>query len=202
MAKKYENLGKTIKKLLFDKNMRPADLARDANIPITTIHNIVTGKSTRPYSSTLETIAKYFGKTVEELNDKSSEQLLSNLIIKDIPLVEWHDFKTMVPNTRFPVHNISDEGFALKMNDSSMEPLFPKDSLLIFEPVYKELIDRAYILVKLENVELYIFRRLLIVDNQRYIQAINPEIKEVSLKKINDNDIILAKLIESRMLQL
>jgi transcriptional regulator with XRE-family HTH domain len=201
MTQKYENLGNTIKKLLFDKNMRPADLARDANIPITTIHNIVTGKSTRPYYSTLETIAKYFGKTVEELKDKSSEQLLNNMIIKNIPLAQWHDFSSTTPNIKFPVHNISDEGFALKMNDSSMEPLFPKDSLLIFEPFYKELLDRSYILIKLEDIELYIFRQLLIVDNQRYIQAINPEIKEISLKKINTNDIILAKLIESRTLQ-
>jgi SOS-response transcriptional repressor LexA len=124
------------------------------------------------------------------------------MIIKEIPLVEWYDFKCRIPNSRFPVHNISDEGFALKMNDSSMEPLFPKGSLLIFEPIYKELIDRSYILVQLENVEVYIFRQLLIVDNQKYIQALNSEIKEVSFKKVNDKDIILAKLIESRTLQL
>ncbi len=202
MTKKYEHLGQTLKKLLFDKNMRPADLAREANVPVTTIHRIVTGKSTRPYQSTLETIAKYFDKTVEELeNEGSSKELLSNILIRDVPLVQWDDLKFKVPNATFPVHNISEAGFALKMNDSSMEPIFPKGAILIFDPKYNLLPDRSYVLVQQEYNTTHIFRQLLIVDSKQYVQAINPEIKEVSLKELTNPNLILAKLIESRTIQ-
>ncbi len=202
MTKKYETLGKTIKKLLFDRNIRPADLAREANIPVTTIHRIVTGKSTRPYPSTLEAIAKYFGKTPEELKNESFDKnFLSNMEIRNISLVTWDNIETTVPNSNFSIHNISDVGFALKMNDSSMEPLFPKNCILIFEPKYKNLPDRSYILVRLENTKQQVFRQLIIVDGTKYIQAINPEIKTISLKQLTNQDTILAKLIESRMIQ-
>lgn len=202
MTKKYENLGHILKKLLFDKNMRPADLAREANLPITTVHRLVTGKSTRPYPSTLETIAKYFGKSVEDLkNESDDETLLSKIVIKNIPLVEWDNIKNKAVNAEFPVHNISDFGFALKMNDSSMEPLFPKDSILIFEPQYNSLLDRSYMLIKLAHSTTHVFRQVLIVDNKRYVQALNPEIREVSLKELTSSDQIIAKLIESRTMQ-
>jgi len=202
MTKTYEHLGRTLKKLLFDNNMRPADLAREANVPVTTVHRIVTGKSTRPYPSTLETIAKYFGKSVEDLKNESSDKaLLSNMVIRDVPLVQWDDLKDRIVNSTFPVHNISDTGFALKMNDSSMEPLFPKDAILIFDPIYKLLLDRSYVLIRLEHSTTHVFRQLLIVDNKQYVQAINPEIKEVSLKELTSSDLILAKLIESRTIQ-
>ncbi len=60
MAKKYLSLGKVLKKLLFERDLKPADLAREVNIPPPTIHRLITGKSTRPYESSLKPIAKFF----------------------------------------------------------------------------------------------------------------------------------------------
>lgn len=130
--------------------MCPADLARETNIPVTTVHRLVTDKSTKPYPSTIETIAKYFGKSVEKLKDASNgKALLSNLQIRNIPLVQWDNIKHRIASTTFPIHNISEARFALKINDSSVEPLFPKDSILIFESIYNLLSDISYVLVQL-----------------------------------------------------
>jgi transcriptional regulator with XRE-family HTH domain len=67
MAKKYFQLSTILKRLLFKKDMKPVDLARELNMPQPTIHRLVTGKSTRPYKSSLEPIAKYFDVTVDQL---------------------------------------------------------------------------------------------------------------------------------------
>jgi plasmid maintenance system antidote protein VapI len=42
MAKKHLHLGQILKKLLFDRAMKAADLAREINIPPPTIHRLGT----------------------------------------------------------------------------------------------------------------------------------------------------------------
>jgi transcriptional regulator with XRE-family HTH domain len=67
MSKTYPNLSSILKRLLFQRDMKPVDLARAVDIPPPTIHRLITGKSTRPYQSSLEPIAKYFGITTAQL---------------------------------------------------------------------------------------------------------------------------------------
>ena len=66
MAKKYLNLGKILKKLLLERDLKPADLSRAVHIPPPTIHRLITGKSTRPYASSLKPIADFFSISVEQ----------------------------------------------------------------------------------------------------------------------------------------
>ncbi len=44
------------------------------------------------------------------------------------------------------MQDVSNEAFATIMPDSSMEPLFPRESILIFDPAL-ESVDRSYVLV-------------------------------------------------------
>ncbi len=139
MAKNYPNLGKILKRLLFERDMKPMDLARELNIPQPTIHRLVSGKSTRPYKSSLDPIANYFSITTSQLVgekplDSETTQQYPSLggKITTVPLLNWNDLPDLSPPSSnegggtIMVGNVSKKAFALTMPDSSMEPLFPR----------------------------------------------------------------------------
>ena len=214
MAKKYLKLSSILKKLLFDKNMKPIDLARELDLPQPTIHRLVSGKSTRPYKSSLEPIAQYFDISVDQLigeeplladwqPEESKTQELQMWVIKPITLIPWASLNQLDEARKQSkkqlaiTGNISDEGFAVMMNDHSMEPLFTKGSFLIFDP-NKKSIDRSYVLVKLANKDQFIVRQLLIDVDECYLKPLNPDSGVYKMRRLETNDTIIATLFESR----
>lgn len=208
MAKKYSNLSKVLKKLLFKNDMRPVDLARQLNMPPPTIHRLVTGKSTRPYKSSLEPIAEFFDLSIEELlgeDDKVEAQNknheITSLKAKIIPVISWESIdrenKDDDKLSEITAANISSKSFALHMPDYSMEPIIRKDSILIFDPIIP-LVDRCYVLVKLDESEKHIVRQLLIDADKMFIKSLNPDISATSIRLLSVEDKIIAKLVEIR----
>jgi SOS-response transcriptional repressor LexA len=210
MAKKYLTLSSTLKKLLFDRNLKPVDLARELNMPPPTIHRLITGKSTRPYQSSLKPIADFFSITIEELLGEKSlasiTQTTKNQIIESnlrtIPILKWDKSLESAyidpANKRIIVSNdINEKAFGLIMADFSMEPLFQLGSILIFDP---QLIphDRSYILAKLTDTNSYLFRQLLIDADHQYLKPLNPDLSNFKMKLLENNDKVLACLVESR----
>lgn len=209
MSKPYLQLGKILSKLLYLKRMNSSELARAINLPVPTIHRLVTGKSTRPYSSSLDPIAQYFGITTDQLlgleplpvmTDNSQD---SSTILKPfhtIPLLTWESLGVAQEQQQVIDHlvvgNMSKQSFALYMPDFSMEPLFEKGCTLIFDPTITYS-DRSYILIRMEN-NIYIFRQLLIDGNHKYIKSLNPDISATSLRALRSKDKIIACLIETR----
>src|SRR5204863_7196846 len=102
-------------------------------------HRIMTGKSTRPYKSSLKPIADYFSLNIEQLTGdepiegtalKEKEQRNQTLAkITYIPLLPWESLslnpqsdKNLYENIPF-IGKISDNGYATIIQDSSMEPV-------------------------------------------------------------------------------
>ncbi len=202
MAEHKLQLSKKLKKLLFQQNMRSSDLAKALDVPAPTIHRIVTGKSKRPHKSSLDPIAAYFNLTPEQLLGKEplpNKKTSSGLINKSIPLIQLDEIELQHSSTKshIIVTNVSANAFAVKNPNHSMEPLFQKDSILIFDPdVIPE--DGSYILVKLQTHGMYIFRQLLLDVNKKYIKCLNPDIIAVSIQQLGNEDLIVACLVESR----
>lgn len=194
--------------------MKPIDLARELNIPQPTIHRIVTGKSTRPYRSSLEPIAKYFSLNVEQLLgetplppefiniNEQENHLLQTSKVQSIPLLPWgilpSEINQQIGKEKIPfLGNINEKGFATIMPDSSMEPIFPHGSLLIFDSG-KIPRDRSYILVRLHDTQSFVFRQLIIDLDHRYLKPLNPDLTAFKMRSLEKNDVILAVLIEAR----
>lgn len=213
MAKKFLQLSTTLKKLLFQKDMKPVDLARKLNIPQPTIHRIVTGKSTRPYRSSLEPIAEYFSLNMEqllgekplpsELLELNKNHFLTTSKTKYIPLVLWENILTTTNTSdnnseKIPfLGKISDKGFATIMPDFSMEPVFPRNSILIFD-ADKIPKDRSYVLVQLHDTKLPVFRQLLVDLDHKYLKPLNPDLNAFKMRLLEENDSIYATLVEAR----
>ena len=208
MAKKYLKLASTLKKLLFERDMKPVELSREVNLPPTTIHRLITGKSTRPYRSSLKPIADFFSISVDQLLGEfpltssfdSAEKKIEKNKISFLPLVEWEklfEISSYEKCKRIPfLGDISSQAFSVKLNDSSMEPQFSKGSILIFDPEKKPT-DRSYILAKLEN-NIFVFRQFLIDENHQFLKPLNPDLNTFKIKLLEKNDRVVSVLIEAR----
>lgn len=214
MAKHYLNLSKILQRLLFEKKMKPVDLAREVNLPQPTVHRLVTGKSTRPYKSSLKPIADYFSITVDQLIGEDALEADNEAVaffpdkhkgFKKIPIIDWDgtsEFitKAINPNPhRFTMGstNLGEGAFATQMNDSSMEPVFQRDATLVFDPKEQPK-DRDYVLVKLKDVPSPILRWLLIDGEDKYLKPLNPDLSSFKMRLMEEGDEILAVLSEAR----
>lgn len=213
MSKKYPNLAKILKKLLFEKDIKPIDLARAVDLPAPTIHRLVTGKSTRPYATSLKPIADFFSIEMDQLvgekplttdtalnNNENNVKLLSQET-KAISIFSWNSFTGLAPTQiselgKITVGNhISEDAFALIMPDNSMEPIFSYNCILIFDPNIKYQ-DRSYILVKIESKA--VFRQLIDDGDHKYLKPLNPNVNSFPMRLLDSQDKILATLVESR----
>ena len=213
MAKKYPKLASIIKRLLFERDIKSIDLARAINIPPPTIHRLVTGKSTRPYESSLKPIADYFEIEVaqllgekplpsneEEGVDEETSRHGKNWVAT-VPLIPWGNLKDLEIKKNYNeipfVGKISKIGFATIMPDTSMEPIIQRNSIIIFDPLI-EPSDRSYVLVKLHETKAYVLRQLLIDADHQYLKPLNPDLSMFNMRLLHQDDEIIACLVETR----
>ncbi|QLH42299.1 MAG: helix-turn-helix domain-containing protein [Coxiellaceae bacterium] len=211
MAKHYHKLSKVLQRLLFERRMKPVDLAREVDLPQPTVHRLISGKSTRPYRSSLEPIAAYFSITVDQLlgeqplDEAEHAKLPTKVQFKEIPMIKWDAIEGYLQQGLAKDHDayvmgapsLSDHAFATVLEDSSMEPVFPKNSTLIFDPTQTAK-DRNYVLIQLKEVKLPIFRQLLIDGKDQYLKPLNPDLSSFKMRLLEEGDMIVAVLIEAR----
>lgn len=199
-----------LQKLLYDRRMNASELAREVDLPTPTVHRMVTGKSTRPYRSSLQPIADYFSISVDQLLGEEplpegGESTTSDVGFhtKAIPLIPWNDLsadlKEVKASKKVPfIGEISKEGFATILPDASMEPMFAENSILIIDPK-KHVKDRGYVLVLLGETQVPAFRQILIDADEKYLKALNKDLNDLQMRMVSEKDTILGGLVESRM---
>jgi len=185
------------------------DLSRITHIPQPTLHKIATGKSLNPRYTTLKTIADYFSVSVEQLKGEAplpfsmvkspldlTNQPNGNIyLLNNETLKHSDDLSKITSDITIPGNtNFQSNCFALNMPDTSMEPLFPMGSTLVFNTKIVA-VERQYILVHIKDEDVVVFRQLLIDGNDRYLKALNMDFK---LREMHDVDTIKGTLVESR----
>lgn len=194
------SISKKLKRLLFERDITPTDLAKALDLPVPTVHRIVTGRTTRPHEKSIKLISTYFGIDPSELSNDDTSHLNNNKIV-DIPLINWQNLSTNITNTntkeKVAAVGLNSNAFAVIMPDHSMEPLIEKDSTLIFDPDSKP-IDRSYVLVKIADLNVFIVRQLLIDIDNSYIKSLNNDLGTKSLRLLTKHDLIIARLVEIR----
>ncbi|HVY52974.1 MAG TPA: S24 family peptidase, partial [Gammaproteobacteria bacterium] len=92
---------------------------------------------------------------------------------------------------------ISALGFALKLKDASMEPIFPPNTVIIVDPK-REPRDRGYVVAILHNNFEPIFRQLLINADEKYLKPLSPDLDWYKMTKINKKDNILGVMVQAK----
>jgi SOS-response transcriptional repressor LexA len=202
-----------LKALMFKKNIRATQLAREINVPQQTLQRIVSGNSPRPHVTSLKPIADYFNISIEQL--KGDIPLPDELVEIDnvpvqkpvtnqIPLIKWDEFNQDFDLAQYhPSEYILVDGklskanFSVQMQDASMSPYFPEKSILIFSKD-KEVKDRSYVLVALGDSNTAVFRQILFDGTHRYLKPLNPDLNMFKMQLSKENDKILGVLVECR----
>ena len=206
-------LGQNLKNLLNQTKLTESELARRIGVTQQVINRIVSGKNTNPKLDTLSQIASYFMVSISQLVGDES------IIFEDVKLnsnhMGWnnipflnneeinskHDVKTLLTqvNTTLPTDIMSSgELFALNMDDDSMEPKFPVNSILIFN-IEKQPINGDFVLLEYKNPKDIKFRQLFIKQNKPNIRCINPSHDDYRLKQLDDSCRIIGVLVQSRI---
>ena len=189
-----------------------SDLARLTNIPQPTLHHILSGATKNPRKKSLEALADFFSISVKQLIGEEPlpniipDIVKENLHIRAIPIIQWDMLMHWPPDDVKNLHlkeilldkKVADNAFALVVQDSLMEPMFPQDALLIFDSG-KSPMDRDFVVAHDSRDNSILFNRLFIDNHQTYIKQ-NLTDGNVQLIKLDlDTDQIIGTLIEVRI---
>jgi SOS-response transcriptional repressor LexA len=196
-----------IKQILFrlmsDKGVNVSELARCICLPQPTVYRIAAGICEHPHLSSLKPLADFFAITVNQL--KGLEPIASIDHAIKVPLLTW-DQAINKSFDKIDVNNseqiltdakVGLAGYALKVKDASMEPVFPKGTLLIADPK-KQPKDRSYVIAKLINFPEPIFRQLLIDAQEHYLKPLSPDFERYKMTRLENNDKILSVVVQAK----
>ncbi|MCD6040298.1 MAG: hypothetical protein K0S27_1698 [Gammaproteobacteria bacterium] len=140
-----EALTANLHRLMRAKGISEAELARQSNIPQPTLHKILSGKTDDPRASTLKALANTFGISIDELLSGMDTPQQINIANKtqSIAIISWSEcihavkFITNLTPTNWNKWIVSDylsqNAYGL-MSKTSMEPYFPRKTILIVDP--------------------------------------------------------------------
>lgn len=191
-------LSNILRSLMSELTITVTQLARETGVGQPVIHRISTGETKDPKASSLSAIAKYFNVTISQLigddpMDKDRFSGSHNAKFRwwtKVPLLSW-DRAVNWPNKKaaYSQHQsfiatealASDDAFALRMKDATMQPQFPEGSLLIIEPALTPQ-DKDFIAVHLEGDSQLQVKQLLYDGDDKYLKPLN---NEFQIKKID-----------------
>lgn len=199
---------------MFKKNVNTSQLAREVNLHQQTVQRIVSGCSSNPHEKTLQPIADYFEISVEQLKGKKplpesftdiSFSKTPKCKAKHIPIIPWNDVENYLndpENYQAEKHTFADqdmpcESFAVISQDFSMEPHFPKGSLLILNPNFA-IQDSCFVLTKIAESKSTVFRKLLLDGEYKYLRPTSPDLKSFPPYLLSNEDRVLGGMIEVR----
>lgn len=201
--------------LMFKKDIRATQLAREINVPQQTLQRIVAGFSPSPHRKTLVPLAEYFSISVDQLTGKEPlpdelssanvAQAKTDFVQQYVPVIACDDVECFLKNRDLSLvkenlmidGNSSGDIFATTMSDSSMEPYLPQGAILILD-LNRPPRDRGFVLAKLQGSSALVFRQLLIDGEHHYLKPMNPDLAAFPMRLLKEEDCILGVLLELR----
>lgn len=207
------NLSSNLQQLMrIHGNLSPSELSKRIGIPQPTIHHMLFGSTKNPWKKNLEALAKYFSISIEQLTGEEElpqiipENIKEDLQLRTIPIIDWgmlnhwlQDKERTKPAKEILLEKeITPNSFAVIIDDSSMGPMFPVNSLLIFD-AGKTPKDRDYVIAKIGDNNSILFNRLFADNSELYLkqEAVGEDVRLIKLNKSSDK--IIGVLTEARI---
>ena len=202
-------LSANLKNLLFHAKISENELARKTGVAQQVINRILSGENKNPKIATLSPLANYFMVSIsqligDEIFDVKPKLNISHLGWKEIPMLDWdlliekalNELLSQSNEKLLVDINPSENIFALKMHDDSMDPKFSNGSILIFDH-NKKPSNGDFVLIELPNHQIE-FRQLIIKSNKHYKKCLNPAHQDYKATPIGKSVTYLGLLIQSR----
>lgn len=177
---------KTITQLMMKFGINETQLARECGLPQPTINRILSGKTPDPRLSTLTKIAERFQLTMGQLlsdgsldeEEKQAQRVICVPVISWVNAVKGPEYiaSLRIDNGEIWVNTeikLPSSSFAL-VTKPSMEPRFPRNSLLLIDPEACPR-DGDMVIVHFKNSEEAALRELLIDGPIKQLKPILPD---------------------------
>ena len=205
-----------IRRLMQLRGLKEADLARQVQLPQTTVNRILTQDRADPRLSTLIPIAQFLGLTLGQvaglepipealLQNSQSSYKLEPLSLKTIPLIPWdyilpwlegegpslqeYPYKTWLCSER----PLGPKAFVLEATPL-LERVFPAGSRLLVDPSISPL-DGSYAVLLPKGNRFPTLRRLLNDGNDTYLKSVEDNLPYA---KLSPQYRILGTVVEFR----
>ncbi|MHA3354298.1 LexA family protein [Yersinia enterocolitica] len=214
----YSTFGERLLARREELGMTQEDLAAKAGITRMAISKIELGMTQKPRADNLFALAKALqlnpnwlvsGKGEKEASNQAAMKIDNaspiDILTREVPLISWVQAGaftevTLLPRDEYVYYPCpvvcSPESFALRIEGESMLPRFEPDDIIYVDP---ELIDPPsgkYVIARMEGSAEATFKQLQILDNQRYLKALNPDYpSEARFVKVNGNCEIIGTVV-------
>jgi len=202
-------LSTILKALMNEVKITVTELARQTGIGQPVIHRMASGETDNPKVGSLSPIAKFFNVNISQLI--GDEPLPSDRISgshnpyyrswSKLPLLSWeqatgwpdrvthHEVFSYVSTES----NVTEQAFAVKVEDNTMDPRYPEGTLLIIEPSL-QVHDKDFALVHVEGQKKAQFKQVLFDGEDLYLKPIN---KDFEIKKVDREYSVLGVMVQS-----
>lgn len=204
-------LGDNLRQLILREKLNVTELARLTNTLQPVLHRMVNGETANPRIDTLLPLAKYFNISIDQLvgaaplpANQTSNVEVNAIQPRYVKLLNW---STLLSNTTEEATSeiwvettepLSEKSFALRVKDSTMQPLFNEDAILLIDPTVQPK-NKDYVVVAIENSPEPTFRQIFFDGTDVYLKPLNPEFKTIFLDK-NAKYQFLGVVIEVKMI--
>ena len=195
-----------LQSLMQAEALSETELARRTAIPQPTLHKILAGKTEDPRISTLQSLAGYFGVSVDDFfSDTALLKKQANPLpaVKSIPLISWEECLKPNPTAALNsvnhtqwivVEHVATEGAYVLTSRPSMEPRFPKGTLFIVAP-HVQPADGDLVVVHYPNTTEAALREFSVDGPHRLLESVN---HNTTADPLTDKIQILATILQSR----
>ena len=207
LFKKERYLHKNIEFLLSNFSLDIKSLSAETGVPIATIFRMKKIDN-NPTISSIEPIADFFRIPLNELlyEDLASDAYQNKQNIGKIhylPIINLDDIKKwpFVLNSKTylgTVGNLNKNSFGIKLNTSSMAPIFYKNSVLVVDREIKPM-DNDYVFCLIADDKIPVLRQVFIDGDNYFFKPINPNYGEMlNAKKFKIIGIIVKSIENHR----
>ncbi|MCD6045732.1 MAG: peptidase S24-like domain protein [Gammaproteobacteria bacterium] len=202
-------LSTVLKALMHDVGITVTELARQTGVGQPVIHRMASGETDNPKVGSLSPIAKFFGINISML--VGDEPLSPTRFAgsynpyyrswSQLPLLNWEQCVAW-PEKHLPAEicstistesNVTDKAFAVRMEDHTMEPQYPKDTLMVFEPSIAAS-DKDIIAIHVEGQNKIQVKQLMLDGKDVYLKPLNSDFE---INRVDKPYRILGVLVQS-----
>lgn len=201
-GKNKANLKMVLKQLMSCIGLSANALAKTLNLPTPTIQRLLTGEVLDPRTSTLMTIADYFGISIDQLlgretliskfqeHSKNQPAVRPPNSIPILSLAEACDYENIIKPTDWlrwqHQYKSGDQAefnrlFAVPIKNDLYKPIFITGTYIIVNPIAHAR-SGDYVLVKFLNDPIPVIKKYIAEGEHKYLYSLKSEVKTIALE--------------------
>jgi SOS-response transcriptional repressor LexA len=199
-----------LKRLMDREKINASELGRNIKLAQPIIHRLLTGKNVNPKLATIRPIANYFDVTISQLIGEDllvlDDQEREGAVWKQVPVLSWSDVSPVVSGTQTVMISekvstdacVSDSAYAVVIENTGLEPHFPKGSKVVVEPKRQPTDSDFLVVITTEGADPHI-RQVVSDGADSYLKSLNPALSKMNMVRLDNVYKILGVVVQVKL---